>query len=119
MHFNEMIMRMRTTAISVFLAIISAAAISLQYNIKLIINSYNLHASIIIALIGIVLLITISIIDLCYYNRMLIGSVKKTYAMDNQFKDFKILNSSFLGQSTLIRDAIGSPGASKSQTYIF
>lgn len=116
MHFNDMIMKMRSSAISVFLAIISAAALSLQYNITLKFGSYIFHASILIALMGIVLMLSIYIIDYYYYNKMLIGSVNKTITMDTQFKEYKILNSQFLGQSTLIRDAIGQSGASK--TYI-
>ena len=50
---------------------------------------------------------------------MLIGSVNNTIAMDNQFKEYKIINSQFLGQSTFIRDAIGHPGASKTYIRLF
>jgi len=119
MHFNDMIMRMRTTAISVFLALISASAISLQYNMTLTICQHVFHASIFIVIMGIVLFVSIYIIDVKYYNQMLIGAVNKTYKMDETFKLYTIKQSSFLGQATLIKDAIGLPGASKCYIRIF
>lgn len=119
MHFNEMIMRMRTTAISIFLAVIGAAAISLQYNTFLSLCCYTFHASVLIIFVGLGMMISVALIDYFYYNKMLIGAVRKSYKIDDKVKDKKLLGSDFLGLSTLIRDAIGPPGASSKYIKIF
>ena len=119
MHFNEMIMKMRTTSISIFLAIFGAAAISLQYSMKLTILNFKFHASVLIIIVGIIMLISVFIIDYCYYDRMLRGAVEKSYKIDNAFKDVKILDTSLFGLSTSIRNGIGETEASKKYIKLF
>lgn len=117
MHFNEMIMKMRTTAVSVVLTIFGAAAYSLQHpNLNLNIRSQNFHASVLIVFLGVAMLCSVFILDYCYYNKMLIGAVKRSYEIDSYGKNGLNGNKIF-GMSSMIRDEIGKPG--KSKYYIF
>jgi len=113
MHFNEMIMKMRTTAISIFLAIFGAAAYSLQSNLLLQIFNYRFHASIIIAMVGIFMLLSVFVIDYFYYDKMLRGAVEKGYSIDDHFKNTKIFGIRLFGLNTSIKKGIGKMGRSK------
>jgi hypothetical protein len=78
MHFNDMIMKMRTTGISVVLAVFGAAAYSLQYNkLYLTISGYSFHASVLIIAFGLGMLVGVFSLDYFYYYKMLLGAVKR------------------------------------------
>lgn len=119
MHFNEMIMRMRTTSISIFLAIFGAAAYSMQYKIYLKFSNFEFHASVLIMVVGLAMLISVFFIDFFYYNKMLRGAVEKSYEIDDAFKNTKIQGTTLFGMSTLIKDSIGKEGTSKKWIILF
>lgn len=118
MHFNEMIMKVRTTTVSVVLAVFGAAAYSLQFE-KLLLNvlGVTLHASVPVILVGLATLIGMFVVDYFYYFRMLLGAVNRGYEFDREFVNLK--GHRYFGLSTNIQDAIGKPKISKYFVIIF
>jgi len=87
MHFNDLIMKNRTIVISFVTAIFGAAAYSLKDTTLFItICSKEIHISAVIILFGIFFLSAYAYLDICYYLRLLIGSVKFTEEMDCEYK---------------------------------
>lgn len=120
MHFNDMIMRLRTTGISIVLAFFGAASLSLQYaQLYLTIFNFNFHAAALIIASGLVLLLSIFVLDYCYYYRMLLGAVERGYQIDKAFKEKPLDGISLFGMSTEIREAIGKPHRSKYYVWAF
>lgn len=100
MHFNDLIMRNRTIVISFVTAIFGAAAYSLKdATIVLQICTKQIHISTLIILFGVFFLIAYAYLDICYYLRLLVGSVKFTEDLDNKYKE--------LGLTTKISKEIG------------
>jgi len=88
MHFNDMIMRLRTTGISIVLAFFGAASISLQYSqLYLKFTYFSFHAAVLIIASGLILLISIFVLDYCYYYKMLLGAVERGYQIDRAYKE--------------------------------
>ena len=119
MHFNEMIMKMRTTTVSVVIGIFGAAAYSLQYNIF--IPTFDFlglkHASFFIILLGLGMLIGIFFLDYFYYFKLLLGAVERGKEIDHDYKDkdgFKIF-----GMTTLISEKMGNPDTTKYFIWFF
>jgi hypothetical protein len=120
MHFNEMIMQMRTAGVSIVLAVFGAAAYSLQYDkLSLTFYSYHFHVSIAIIGFGLGMLASVFCLDYFYYYKMLLGAVKRGYEIDEAFKDKLVDGYKIFGMSTEIRDAIGKPQRSKYLVWIF
>lgn len=120
MHFNDMIMKMRTTGISIVLAVFGAAAYSLQYDkLYLTICGYSFHASVLIITFGLGMLIGVFGLDYFYYYKMLIGAVKRGYEIDETYKNRRVDDSKIFGMTTMIRDEIGKPGKSKLFVWLF
>jgi len=122
MHFNDMLMKMRTAAISVVVAIFGATAVIIgQFPDRYLeIFSRQVHVSAIVILFGLALWVGIFIIDYMYYYKMLLGAVQRGYEFDKAFSNTKLYKDLCLfGLSTKIRDAIGKPGASKCYIFIF
>ena len=120
MHFNELLMKMRTTAVSIVLAIFGAAAYSLQYDqLYLTICNYGFHASILILISGLGMLAGVFGLDYFYYYRMLLGAVERGYDIDEAYKKRKVDGCEIFGMTTKIRDAIGKKGKSKYSIWWF
>jgi len=120
MHFNDMIMKMRTTVVSVVLAVFGAAAYSLQHkNLMLEICNIKFHAAVPIIGFGLAMLIGIFVLDYFYYYKMLLGAVKRSYQIDDYYKNKEIYRNKIFGMSFLIRDYIGKPGKSKFYIFLF
>lgn len=120
MHFNDMIMKMRTTGISVVLAVFGAAAYSLQYDkLYLTISGYSFHASVLVILFGLGMLVGVFCLDYFYYYKMLIGAVKRGYEIDEAYKNRQVDGCKIFGMTTMIRDEIGKPGKSKYFVWLF
>jgi small-conductance mechanosensitive channel len=120
MHFNDMIMRMRTNVVTIVLAFLGAASISLQYDsLFMSFSGFSFHASILIIISGLVLLFGVFILDYFYYYRMLRGAVNRGYQIDEAFKNKKFNGAKLFGMSTEIRDAIGKPHWSKYCIWAF
>src|SRR5438128_593525 len=77
MHFNDMIIRMRTAGVSVVIAVYGAAALALgQYpNRFLKLAGVPFHVAAPIIAFGLLLLASIFVLDYCYYFRLLLGAV--------------------------------------------
>lgn len=119
MHFNEMIMRMRSMSISIYLAIFGWAAYSLQYEIFLEICSLKFHASVLITLVGLAMFFSVFLVDFFYYDKMLRGAVNKSYEIDDAFKDKKIYGTQLFGLSTAIKNGIGKKDISMKYIKLF
>jgi len=120
MHFNDMIMRMRTTGISIVLAVFGAAAYSLQYDkLYLIISGCSFHASVLVILFGLGMLVGVFGLDYFYYYKMLLGAVKRGYEIDEAYKNRRVGDCKIFGMTTMIRDEIGKPGKSKFFLWLF
>ena len=120
MHFNDMIMKMRTTGVTIVLAFFGAAAISLQYErLFLRICGFSFHAAVLIIACGLGMLVGVFFLDYFYYYKMLLGAVKRGYQIDQAYKDRLVDGVKMFGLSTEIRDAIGRPHLSKVFIWIF
>lgn len=116
MHFNQMLMQMRTAAISIVLGIFGAAVVSLQYNNLFItlFGTFHFHASIIIMVFGIGMLVSMLCLDYFYYYKMLRGAVNRGYEIDNAFTE-KIDGYKVFGMTTLIHNSVGDSFGGKVQ----
>lgn len=120
MHFNDMLMKMRTTGVSIVLAVFGAAAYSLQYErLFLTFNDYSVHASVFIIAFGLGMLAGVFCLDYFYYYKMLLGAVNRGYEIDKFYKDKLVDGCKMFGMTTMIRDAIGESGWSKFFIWIF
>jgi hypothetical protein len=107
MHFNEMLMKMRTAAVTIALAFFGAAAVSLQYDkMFLTIGSLQFHAGVLIIALGLGMLAGVFCLDYYYYFRMLLGAVGRGYEIDEAYKD-KIPGYKVFGMTSMIRDSVG------------
>jgi len=120
MHFNELLMKMRTTAVSIVLAVFGAAAYSLQYErLFLRVNDYSFHASVFIIASGLGMLAGVFGLDYFYYYKMLLGAVKRGDEIDEAYKNRRVDNRKIFGMTTMIHDAIGKRGKSKQPIWAF
>lgn len=109
MHFNDMIMKMRTTGITIVLAFFGAASIALQYDkMYLSIFNFSFHASVLIIISGLILLVGVFVLDYFYYYKMLRGAVNRGYQIDNAFETKTIDGMKLYGLSTEIHKAVSS-----------
>lgn len=118
MHFNDMIMKVRTATISFVVGVFGAAAYILQYHILLKILGHTIHASVMVIITGIAMLSVMFVIDYCYYFKMLIGAVKVGYQFEEEFKQIGGTHK-FFTLSSAIRNSIGKSGRSKYYVIIF
>jgi drug/metabolite transporter (DMT)-like permease len=107
-HFNEMIIRARTTGVSVVMAVYGAAALSIgQYPGKFInIFGSQFHVSAAIILFGISLLAGIFCMDYLYYYRLLLGAVERGEQIDKAYQGYTIGATVLFGMTTLISKKI-------------
>jgi hypothetical protein len=121
MHFNDMIIKMRTAGLSVLIAVFGGAAIAIgQYPDRFIeIGRRDFHVAAPIILFGLLLWLAIFVIDYFYYHKCLLGAVERGYQIDDVCKGRKVAGTTMYGMTTLIRDAIGKPGASKFYIWTF
>ncbi|MFC1755757.1 hypothetical protein ACFL96_20600 [Thermoproteota archaeon] len=91
MHFNDLLIKMRTTVISIILAVFGASVIALKdINFKFEIFDCKVHASVVILGIGCVFLFTQFILDFFYYFKLLLGAVDFTEKMDRDYSEYKL-----------------------------
>lgn len=120
MHFNDMLMRLRTTGISIVLAFFGAASISLQYSqLYLNFTYFSFHAAVLIIASGLVLLSSIFVLDYFYYYKMLLGAVERGYQIDKTYNEKPLNELKMFGMSTEISKAIGKPHDSKYYVWAF
>jgi uncharacterized membrane protein YwzB len=120
MHFNEMLMQMRTAGVTIVLAVFGAAAYSLQYDkLFLMFSTYRFHAAVLIITFGLGMLIGVFCLDYFYYYKMLLGAVKRGYEIDEAFKNRSIDGYKVFGMTTMIRDSVGKPERSKYFVWLF
>lgn len=119
MHFNDMLMKMRTLVITFIITIFGAAAYLLKERIHVKIINYQIHPSAFIVLFGVILSIGVFVMDYFYYYKMLIGAVNRSYDIKTKFdenyrNDYELFNLPYK-----IRDAIGESGISKRFVFVF
>ncbi|QDI89212.1 hypothetical protein Nisw_06590 [Candidatus Nitrosopumilus sp. SW] len=118
MHFNDLLIKVRTATLSVVLAIFGAAGYSLASNeinpLKIEAIGWTFHPSILIICSGIIILLTMFRIDYGYYFQMLKGAVSKGYEFDDEFEKLeKEFGRKYFGMSRMISKAIGKPEKSR------
>lgn len=108
MHFNEMIIRARTTGISVVMAVYGAAAFAIgQYPTRFFkIFGTGLHVSTAIITFGLFLLLAIFVIDVFYYYYLLLGSVDHGMKMDEAYGDRLLAGVPLFGLTTAISNKV-------------
>lgn len=107
MHFNELLIKMRTTVISIILAVFGAATISLKdLTLYAQILGRKVHISIVILVIGLIFLACQWLIDFFYYYKLLLGSVKFTEKIDKNYEKF-----GFFGLTTSIIKSVSPTSA--------
>lgn len=92
MHFNDLLIKMRTTVISIILAVFGTAVIALKdINFKAQIFNCQVPVGIIVLVIGLVFLFAQFLLDRFYYFRLLLGAVNFTRSLDKKYKDAQLL----------------------------
>jgi len=86
MHFNEMLMRVRSIAISLILAVFGAAALSLDRDVFLEIGSFRVHIAVLIIFFGLAGWTAMGLLDRFYFFRMLLGAVRKGTEIEDLYK---------------------------------
>jgi len=120
MHFNDMIMKIRTTGISIVLSVFGAAAYSLQFDkLYLQVFGFSFHGAVPIVSFGLVMMFSIFIIDYFYYFKMLLGAVERGMEIDKAYEDRMINGVKMYGMTTKIGEKVGRPGASKFFIFAF
>jgi hypothetical protein len=122
MHFNDMIIRMRTLAVSVVISVFGAAGLAIgQFQDRFIrIAGEEIHVAAIVVAFGLVLWLTIFTVDYGYYYKLLIGAVRRGWQIDDAFRTVKLFDGVHLfGAARLISEAIGPTGASKYFVWVF
>lgn len=84
MHFNDMLLRTRSVGISIVIAVFGAAAVSTaQYPDRLInLPGFTVHVAAIVILFGLMLLVSVFVLDYFYYYRMLLAVVRRAEEME-------------------------------------
>lgn len=80
MHFNELILKIRTQALGALAAVVTIGGVLLRTDI----NSNNLPWGLLACIFGILLVfwVAIWVLDLGYYNRLLLGAVDSLLALE-------------------------------------
>lgn len=96
MHFNDLLIKTRTTVASIILAIFGASAIALKDEVQFRVEIFDFrcHISVIILVIGLCFLIAQFILDYFYYFRLLLGAVKFTTDLDEDYPELFGLTTS-------------------------
>ena len=84
MHFNDMLMRLRQIGISAVIAVFGAAAVAFRFNQFLNIRSLRINIAAPMIIFGLGLLAGTWYLDHKYYFQMLIASVEKGQAIDEE-----------------------------------
>ena len=86
MHFDDMLMRTRTTAGSIIVGVFGAAAVSIaEYPQRLIqLPGRTVHIAAVIVAAGLMSLAAVFLLDYFYYFRMLLASVEQTQALEQE-----------------------------------
>ena len=119
MHFNDMLLKIRTLVITFIISIFGTAAFLLSQDLYFNIFNFPLHSSVFIILFGIVLSLGICILDYFYYYKMLIGAVQRSYDIKEKFEENKNNPLELFKLPIEVRDAIGKEGKSKNFVLIF
>jgi uncharacterized membrane protein len=122
MHFNEMIIRMRTLAVSVVISVFGGAGfVVARYRDQFIkLEGRSFHISVFVAAAGLLLWLTIFIVDYCYYYKLLLGAVRRGYEIDKAFSASPAFGTLHLfGAARLISAAIGPSGASEYIIWVY
>lgn len=123
MHFNDLLIKMRTATLSVVLAVFGATGYSFA---AIEISPFTfgilgvIHPAVFIIVSGILILGVVFVVDYKYYYKMLLGAVKQGYEFDNEFQKLEnIFGRRYFGMSTKIRNKIGKTDASKYYVMFF
>lgn len=122
MHFNDMIIRMRTLAVSVVISVFGAAGFAIgQYEHRFIrFAGEDVHVAAIVIAFGLILWLTIFTVDYGYYYKLLVGAVRRGWQIDDAFRTVKLFDGMHLfGAARVISEAIGPTGASKYFVWTF
>lgn len=120
MHFNEIIVRMRTTGVSVVIAVYGAAAFSIsQFPRKFLVAfGHPFHPSAAILVFGLLLLFSIFALDYIYYFRMLVAAVRQGERLDQQMRVRTLSGLHLFGLTTLISERV-SRGRARISLILF
>ncbi len=119
MHFNDMLLKIRTLVITFIVSIFGTAAYLLSQILDINIFGFPIHISAFIVLFGIILSLGIFVLDYFYYYKMLIGAVERSYDIKTRFEESNHNPYELFKLPVKIRDAIGKEGKSKDFVKIF
>lgn len=85
-HFNELLIKMRTTVISVVLTVFGAVMVTFEKAETLHFLKWNIHIGIVILILGLGFLLAQFLLDFFYYFRLLLGAVKFTEKIDDKYE---------------------------------
>lgn len=95
MHFNDLLIRMRTIIISIVLAVFGAFAIALKdSDLSATVITDKARICVIVIKIGMFYLLGQFLIDIFYYYRLLIGAVKFTENLDKKYENIGVFGLS-------------------------
>jgi len=101
MHFNEMVMKVRSLAITLILAAFGAAAYSVQTPLFLNVYERPVHVAFFIIIFGLTGWLALWVMDLGHFHKLLRGAVAKGMALEEQYKNHALVGG-LLGMTTAI-----------------
>jgi hypothetical protein len=103
MHFNEMVMKVRSLAITLLLASFGAAAYSLQTPQFLTVSGRPVHVAAFIIAFGLVGWVALAVVDLQHFHKLLRGTVAFGMRLEKIYKEHIVLGP-LLGMTTAIAE---------------
>lgn len=83
MHFNDMLLRTRSTGMSIVLAVFGGAAVTLErFPEHVMVSGMSIHMAAVVMFFGLLLLFSIFVLDYFYYYRMLLAVVEQTEELE-------------------------------------
>ena len=83
MHFNDMLLRTRSTGMSIVLAVFGGAAVTLErFPEHVTLSGTSVHMAAVVMFFGLLLLFSIFVLDYFYYYRMLLAVVEQTEELE-------------------------------------
>jgi hypothetical protein len=127
-HFNEIILRMRTTGVSVVIAVYGAAALSMSQfpsksfllcGYKHWLCAYRFHPSAAILFFGLLLLGSIYAMDRWYYYQLLLSAVDAGNKLDRDVGERNFAGTHLLGLTKQISDRVSLKHANRILTLFY
>lgn len=107
-HFNDLELRIRNFAITLLVALLTGAGLTLKDNISVVIFGYSLPVAVLLIFTALVAWVSFYLMDAFWYHRLLLGAVEHGKKIEQQLKEL----IPFIDLTTTIGNEINGAGLS-------